>query len=608
MDEIELKLKQAYKKLKSYLYSDKTLLQEKIDLSFFEENLENNLKELAKNIKKENISDYLKSISYTLVPKKIKKEQPKHSSSIYTNKTKEDKYIVESKNIFIKAPIEIHLIATLWIMEIGEKLDKNLIENVKGNRLFRDKNGFFQNDSYKLFHPYFEGYQSFRDEAIDMATHLHNKNLDVTVLNIDIQEFYYNIEFSFKDLEQDEYGLNNLMQQIHDKYHKKIKDLSPREKDNNEDKYNQKNFLPIGLVSSAVIANYVLSKFDKEIVENLKPEYYSRYVDDMLFVFSNANIDSKDIVTDLLSSKTKIVENKTIKIETKKEAIEIIVDNQKFKLQNKKVKLFQFYKNDSISLLEKFKENIEENSSFFNFMPDDKKLFKTLESSSYDMFYSDSENKLSSIVGTTKDTLSISRNLSGALATVSSAKFDKEHLAIYNKQLKNVFSGRNIFELRLHWEKVFTYLYITKEYELFVEFYKDFYNSINKLSCNKLSEHTISFLNNCILFVVSINPSDFENIIIKKLSENNIEIDQAINTSFIDNIRNSNMFSSYLMTYSLLNYLDFLDNDGFAIKKDFNFLTNNIDTNSLKYKINQKKIEHSPRFIHYHEIILFNFY
>ena len=130
-------------------------------------------------------------------------------------------------------------------MEIGEKLDKNLIENVKGNRLFRDKNGFFQNDSYKLFHPYFEGYQSFRDEAIDMATHLHNKNLDVTVLNIDIQEFYYNIEFSFKDLEQDEYGLNNLMQQIHDKYHKKIKDLSPREKDNNEDKYNQKNLLDI---------------------------------------------------------------------------------------------------------------------------------------------------------------------------------------------------------------------------------------------------------------------------------------------------------------------------------------------------------------------------
>ena len=101
--------------------------------------------------------------------------------------------------------------------------------------------------------------------------------------------------------------------------------------------------------------------------------------------------------------------------------------------------------------MEKFKENIEENSSFFNFMPDDKKLFKTLESSSYDMFYSDSENKLSSIVGTTKDTLSISRNLSGALATVSSAKFDKEHLAIYNKQLKNVFSGRNIFELRLHY-------------------------------------------------------------------------------------------------------------------------------------------------------------
>lgn len=50
MDEIELKLKQAYKKLKSYLYSDKTLLQEKIDLSFFEENLKKKFKKKFKKI------------------------------------------------------------------------------------------------------------------------------------------------------------------------------------------------------------------------------------------------------------------------------------------------------------------------------------------------------------------------------------------------------------------------------------------------------------------------------------------------------------------------------------------------------------------------------
>ena len=347
MEELNDELKQAYKKLKSYLYADKSLLEEKILISIFEENLEENLNNLEQNMKS-CISCYLEQISYTLVPKKMEKIE-KLSDNIYSNKTKSETYIVESKNIFIKAPIEIHLIATLWIMKVGEKLDKTLEKNVKGNRLFRDKNGLFKNNSYKLFHPYFEGYQAFRDEAIDMATHLHHKKLDVTLLNLDIQEFYYNIDFKFSDISGDTL-LNNFMQQIHDKFYDVIKDLKPRKEKKGEISFNQKKFLPIGLVSSSVIANYVLSDFDKDIVENLKPEYYSRYVDDMLFVFSNARIslESKTIVSDLLKCKLR-----NTKIRNGKKNIQIKTANRKFKLQNNKVKIFQFDKNNSISLLDK---------------------------------------------------------------------------------------------------------------------------------------------------------------------------------------------------------------------------------------------------------------
>lgn len=602
MEELNDELKQAYKKLKSYLYADKSLLEEKILISIFEENLEENLNNLEQNMKS-CISCYLEQISYTLVPKKMEKIE-KLSDNIYSNKTKSETYIVESKNIFIKAPIEIHLIATLWIMKVGEKLDKTLEKNVKGNRLFRDKNGLFKNNSYKLFHPYFEGYQAFRDEAIDMATHLHHKKLDVTLLNLDIQEFYYNIDFKFSDISGDTL-LNNFMQQIHDKFYDVIKDLKPRKEKKGEISFNQKKFLPIGLVSSSLIANYVLSDFDKDIVENLKPEYYSRYVDDMLFVFSNARIslESKTIVSDLLKCKLR-----NTKIRNGKKNIQIKTANRKFKLQNNKVKIFQFDKNNSISLLDKFKEKIEENSSFFNFMPDDKKLFKTLESSSYNMFYDNSENKLSSIIGTAKDTLNISRNLSGVLATVSNANFDKEHLNIYNSQLKNVFSGKNIFELRLHWEKVFTYLYIIKNYELFVEFYKEFDRSIKKLSCKDLAQNVLKYLNNCVLFSIVANPIDFKNIIMDKIILNDIPAKQLINTIHIDSIRNANMFSSHLITYPLLNYLNYSDNGSWALNEDFNLLTTKIGLGNLEFEINKQKINNSPRFIHYHEIILYNFF
>ncbi len=598
MEELDIKLKQAYKKLKSYLYADKSLLEEKIKISIFEENLEKNLKNLKENMESD-ISIYLNQISYTLVPKKIARieELP---NNIYSNITKSEEYIVESKNIFIKAPIEIHIIATLWIMEVGEKLDKKLQNNVKGNRLYRDKNGFFKNDSYKLFNPYFEGYQSFRDEAIDMATHLHNKKLDVTLLNLDIQEFYYNINFNFSELE-DSHELNEMMQKIHDEFHIKIKDLTPRE----ELRYKQKKFLPIGLVSSSVIANYVLSEFDKDIVENLKPEYYSRYVDDMLFVFSNAKIclKSKTIVNDLLKCKLM-----NTKIRSGFKNIRLTIANRRFRLQNNKVKIFQFDKNSSISLLEKFKEKIEENSSFFNFMPDDKKLFKTLESSSYNMFYDNSENKLSSIVGTTKDTLNISRNLSGVLATVSNANFDIGHLNIYNNQLKNVFSGKNIFELRLHWEKVFTYLYTIKNDELFIELYKEFYRSIDKLSCRELSQDVLKYLNNCVIFAISANPIHFKDTIINKIILNDTLGKLLIDTIHIDSIRNANMFASNLMNYPLLNYLNYFDNGGWTLKEDFNLLTKQLYLGNLEFKINKQKIDNSPRFIHYHEIILFNFF
>jgi hypothetical protein len=102
-----------------------------------------------------------------------------------------------------------------------------------------------------------------------MATHLHDKKLDVTVLNIDIQEFYYNINFDFNNL-------NNFMQQIHTAFHEDLKPIVTEE-------YSPIKFLPIELVSSAVIANYVLSKSDKDIAENLKPEYYGRYMNDMIF-------------------------------------------------------------------------------------------------------------------------------------------------------------------------------------------------------------------------------------------------------------------------------------------------------------------------------------
>ena len=65
-------VKQAYTKLKSYLYTDKSLLAEKIEIARFEQKLDANLKKLLDSIKKEDISKYTKKIAYRLVPRKLK--------------------------------------------------------------------------------------------------------------------------------------------------------------------------------------------------------------------------------------------------------------------------------------------------------------------------------------------------------------------------------------------------------------------------------------------------------------------------------------------------------------------------------------------------------
>ena len=610
-------IKFAYKKLKSHLYSDKLLLQEKIELAKFEDKLEDNLQNLENAINKKDISQWLNQISFRLIPKKLKDK--KHSSSNYfSNKTINDKYEVESYNVFIKAPIEIHLVSVLWTMFVGEKLDKSLQKNSKGNRVHRDKNNKFLLESYKLFSPYYEGYQSFRDDGIQKAINLHKEKLDVTVLNLDIKEFYYNIAFEFKSIELlDEYGLNGLMEKIHETFHTEIKGLHPNIKtakygrDNLDDE--REKFLPIGLVSSGVIANYVLKEFDEDVVNNLKPEYYGRYVDDMIFVFSNASIDlnSKTLVCDLLKCKSittnfkcDLCENipcdlcKNIPSDLC-EDISFVTNKRKFVLQSKKVKVLQFYKDDSIAVLQKFKDTIDENSSFFNFMPDDEKLFKTLEKSGNVLFYSDSENKLNSFIGSTKDILKISRNLTGVTSTIASAKFDTKNLNKYNQQLKNVFSGKNIFEMMPQWEKVFTYLYISKNDELFVEMYTLFIQEINKLSTIKseeLKSDTAEFLNNCVKFAICFNPTRYIKIISLLKKEGYI-------INFEDNIlkiRQTNLFQQYLMTFPLLNYCKGIE--------ELDFLTQEIELKDFNFELNMKKIANSPRFFHYHEIALFYHY
>ncbi|HES59013.1 MAG TPA: hypothetical protein ENO18_01160, partial [Caldithrix sp.] len=82
-------LKAAYKKLKSYVYEDNTLLHLRIALAKFESSgdVESKLDAIIAYLELNNIDDYLEKVDLLVLPKKIadRHEHIDNSPILYTN-------------------------------------------------------------------------------------------------------------------------------------------------------------------------------------------------------------------------------------------------------------------------------------------------------------------------------------------------------------------------------------------------------------------------------------------------------------------------------------------------------------------------------------------
>ena len=131
----------AYRKLKSYVYYDKTDLRLRERLAKFEcsDKFEARLKAVqevadakAPALDKR-FTRWLTQIHYRVVPKKLR---PARSAEVatdeaagkfITNVTSAPAIEVETVNYFFDGPIELHLIAVLWLMREGRHLDARFL-------------------------------------------------------------------------------------------------------------------------------------------------------------------------------------------------------------------------------------------------------------------------------------------------------------------------------------------------------------------------------------------------------------------------------------------------------------------------------------------------
>lgn len=309
----------------------------------------------------DNMIDYdkvLKVYNKLKVTSKNKKEVFSFSlnlnENIYNilNKLKNGTYKFGKYNIFLIKEPKYRLIMSenfsdkivnhLFSNELISVLDKTLIYSNVATRCCKGSNL-----AYKLFVKY------------------TNKLLykgDIYVLKIDISKFFYNInhniliklcEEKIKDKKAIKFLKDILSTTNYSYINKEIKRII-KGKNIDVPLYKYGYGLPIGNMSSQILAVFFLSKIDHLIKEKLKCKYYIRYMDDLVILDSDKS-KLKNIYSDIV----KLIESFDLKVNDKSRIYNLSngVDflGYNFKINNG---LIIRYKKDTIKRIDKKLTNL----------------------------------------------------------------------------------------------------------------------------------------------------------------------------------------------------------------------------------------------------------
>jgi hypothetical protein len=597
-------IENAYKLLKRNYYHESYNLFLRNKIAQFEhENFKEKIEKIFDLLKSENkikLQEWVNKINFHILPKKICNESK--SSSFISNVKEFDEYDVDSINYFIDLPIELQIIDVLWCLTCGALLDKKLTKDCYANKINKKLVIEFNKENEvnsDLFCRYIDQYNSWRDNAINKALKcVKDDKDDILIVSMDLRKYYYSIDLNHEDLLsvlKDSFFDNELIKRrcvflsyylkvTHEKYREVLAGflkLSHPECESNR-------FIPIGLMSSGILANWFLMKFDENLNNNLRPDYYGRYVDDIIILIRRPKIFKSNL--------REIVEYYFSEI------FDIVDDDYFLKEYDKKIKVqsekltFQYYDSShSVAGLELFKKEIEERSSAFKFLPDEH-IFSSLEKFAYDVLYNGSVNKFRSIVGLCENDIELIRYLSSHIMLQRLSKSDKSIEVI--PDLKKFFKGLNIFRFHKQWERVYQYAVIVGNLNFTKDFYFRIMVEIKKVSYNKSKEiegkikRDLYLYNNIALkTTLALLGETNINQIIHYISYDGLDIND------IKIYRTSNMIRHHLVSWPLLNYCNF---DGDLIDESQYFKLDSIKLDPLKVKF-------TPRFIHLDEWQLLKF-
>lgn len=571
----------AYKKLKGSIYYDKYQVflrqeivnqeTEKFEDNVFVKNIEkaiwsivtdkNNTENKYDDIEKE----ILDNISYRILPKGIKTEEDK---AILFNSQINEKVELDKFQYFIDMQLEGHILGVIWTMFAGLALDDNqqMYEHAYANRIKKDS--AFK-DTPKLFNPYFQQYVDWREKALNNAKNCLSEKKDVLIITMDLSRYYYSLDVTegdFNDINQivneyykeknvlidaetkdglviDKKQFIKIIERISTTVYKIMQSYSQLLREKNSNEFNIDNtFLPIGFMPSNVLSNWKLNKFDKEIVSQLNPVYYGRYVDDILFVdkveknselyniakgedFEGSYNKKMDEIIQyyFVGYKRDKCKDINIKDEKKNNCIEcdkskecenyinrdilhiekddnktdegdgdgdykrknysisenLLSGKSKIVLQSSKVKTFYFRNKSTSALIDCFKKQISANSSEFRMLPDLSDIFEKDDFSGFfKLINEEGVNKLRAIDKFSFDKYGASKMLGKILKGSNLFKDEKE--SEFLQEVISFFDTRLLIEHYTMWEKLFEILIVNNQHALFLDVVKKIRNIIDK--------------------------------------------------------------------------------------------------------------------------------
>lgn len=440
----------------------------------------------------------------------VKKVTPSHKSlgNFITDKVESKKDIfIEKQHVFAEIPIEVQILGVLWLNTVGQKLEKRFSSHSYGNRLIKkneEEEDFAQNGKlYKIFHhQYVKWWKKGLKKAQSILSDDHQ---DVIILSFDLKNYYHNIRFNQTSL-RELIGFGNLSHEekfLHLVLEEVLKWYNGKEELPAIKSPEQVWSLPIGYIASPVLANLYLNNFDKEIINNVRPDYYGRYVDDILFVFRSTipKSDSKK-----LDEATEILERYGLSADSQNNEsnyrfFKYLGDYVKFNeesrefsltgeginglvLNSDKLFVYDLDKLSPNSIIEKFVVDQEAKNYEFQYESEEKdKVSDDFGDLLFHQNFESDDATSAKLKGVNDNKFQISVFLARLIRRASQGNLPD------SKQLKKIVSyykSSNCIVNWPLWEKIILALVVCNEKGLLISFLKSTLESINKVDSTEL--------------------------------------------------------------------------------------------------------------------------